>query len=59
MSSIIVEKILPPLRDGQQATPVWLCTLCGEEQYRWDWPALYRGRPVCVRCLERMREEEE
>ena len=59
MSSINREKFLPPLRDGQRTPPAWLCALCGQEQYQRDRPTPRRGRLICSRCLERLREEEE
>ena len=46
---------VPPLRDIQALPPVWICSGCGGEQYRYDRAG---GGRLCRRCLERMSTEE-
>ena len=51
--------ILPALRDSQLAQALWLCPLCGQEQYHGDRGGLWHGRQICALCLSRFEKEEE
>ena len=48
----------PPLWDQQQEAPLWLCPVCGGEQYAMDKGRLWRGRRVCALCRARLEHEE-
>ena len=51
-------RLMPPLRDAQQESPVWLCPVCGAEQYPMDYIRLWHGRAVCALCRARLENEE-
>ena len=54
-----IQGLRPPLRDSQEEGALWLCPLCGWEQYRLDRARLWRGRYICARCRARIEEEED
>lgn len=50
-------RVWNPFRDKQRDPPVWICPVCGEEQYdHWDFA---EDGGVCGRCLALRRQEEE
>ena len=48
--------LLPPLRDFQAQRPVWICSRCGGEQYRYDRGESEHGRPLCSLCRSYLKE---
>ena len=43
----------------QEEAPLWFCSRCMAEQYRWDLSFLRHGCRICANCLSRLENEEE
>ena len=46
-------KLMPPLRDVQEDSPVCLCQKCGGEVYAGETLFEWSGKRVCVDCFKR------